>query len=68
MVGADRGATGGSGGLDRPLAQVIDGTRQSAGGLDEQLQGLILEGIGVDPDGAEPCGEVVARLSRIKLA
>ena len=41
-------SVGGSG-FDRTLGQVIDGTGQSTGSLDEQFEPLILEGIGMDP-------------------
>ena len=53
-------------GFDRTLGQVIDGPRQPAGSLDEQFEPLILEGIGMDPDGAKPCTDVFTGLCRLE--
>ena len=53
MYRANGWRSGGGSSFDRTLSQVIDGTGQSAGSLDEQFEPLILERIGMDPDGAE---------------
>ena len=55
-----------SGGFDRALGQVIDGARQSIGGLDKQFERLVLKGIGMDAHRAKPSGHVVARLGRLE--
>ena len=58
--------SGGGRGFDRTLGQVIDGAGQSARSLDEQFEPLILEGIGMDPDRAKPCTNVVTGLCRLE--
>ena len=62
MYRANGWRSGGGCCFDRTLGQVIDGARQSAGSLDEQLEPLILEGIGMDPDLAKPCSDVFTGL------
>ncbi len=54
------------GGFDCTLGQVIDGAGQSARSLDEQFEPLILERIGMDPDGAKPCTDVFTGLRRLE--
>src|SRR6266478_9776040 len=58
--------SGGGRCFDRALGQVIDGTGQPARSLDEEFERLILEGIGLDTDGAKACTEVVTGLCRFE--
>jgi hypothetical protein len=53
-------------GFDRALSQVIDGSRQPTGSLDEQFEPLILKGIGMDTDGAKPCTNIFTGLCRLE--
>src|SRR6266704_3290564 len=48
------------------VGQVIDGSRQPAGSLDEQFEPLILEGIGMDANGAKSCTDIFAGLCRLE--
>ena len=66
MYRANGWRSGGSGSFDRTLGQVIDGAGQSAGSLDEQFEPLILEGIGMDPDRAQPSSNVFTGLCRLE--
>jgi hypothetical protein len=68
MGGADGSAGRASGLFERALGEMIDGTRQPVGGLDEQFERVVLKRVCAYRRGAQSCGDVVAGLSGIKRA
>ena len=68
MGGADGSAGRASGLFEGALGEMIDGTRQPVGGLDEQFERVVLKRVCAYASGAKSCGDVVARLGGIKRA
>jgi len=68
MEGADGSAGRASGLFEGTLGEMIEGTRQPVGGLDEKFERIVLKRVCAYASGAQSCGDVVARLSRIKRA
>ena len=63
------GSAGRASGLfEGTLGEMIEGTRQPVGGLDEKFERIVLKRVCAYASGAQSCGDVVARLSRIKRA
>jgi hypothetical protein len=60
MEGAN-GTDGRASGLfEGALGEMIDGTGQAVGGLDEQFERVVLKRVCAYPNGAQSCGDVVA--------
>ena len=68
MGGADGSAGRTSGLFEGALGEMIDGTGQPVGGLDEQFERVVLKRVCAYFSGAKSCRDVVARLSGIKRA
>ncbi len=66
MEGANGSAGRASGLFDGALGEVIDGTGQPVGGLNEQFERVVLKRVCAYANGAQSCGDVVARLGEIK--
>jgi len=68
MGGADGSAGRASGLFEGALSEVIDGTGQPVGGLDEEFERVVLKRVCAYRRGAKACGDVVAGLNGIKRA
>jgi len=68
MGGADGSAGRPSGLLQGALSEMIDGTGQPVGGLDEEFERVVLKRVCAYRRGAKACGDVVAGLGGIKRA
>lgn len=66
--GANGSASRASGLFDGALGEMIDGTGQSVGGLDEQFERVVLKRVCPYANGAQSCGDVVVGLGGIKRA
>ena len=66
MEGADGSVGRASGLFEGALGEMIDGTGQPVSGLNEQFERVVLKRVCAYSGGAKSCGDVVARLSRIK--